>query len=127
MYHYKSVHVEASTTCEICAKVCSSTQHLWTHRRRQHHVYNITPDKLVKKCDMCDKSFKIAEEFNEHLKSSHKCHRNLKCQKCDTNVTNWVSHLSLELHMVEKHKMIMFACDKCDYIIQEANILNRSS
>ena len=61
-------------------------------------------EQKVKKCDQCETEFKIAIDFDEHLASVHKCDKDFKCKECDTN---WVSHLSLELHYIESHKKII--------------------
>ena len=121
-YHRDTVHREMATTCDKCGKLCSSQRHLVIHMRRFHHNYAIPEDQKVKKCDKCDKNFKIATDFDEHLGSLHKYDKQFKCKECDTI---WVSHLSLELHYIEKHEKFMFCCDICGYIAEQAGIVRR--
>ena len=121
-YHRDTVHREMSTTCDKCGKLCSSQRHLVIHMRRYHHSYAISKDQKVKKCDKCDTNFRIANDFDEHLSSLHKCDKDFKCKECDTT---WVSHLSLELHYIEKHEKFMFCCDICGYIAEQAAIVRR--
>ena len=50
-----------------------------------------------------------------------KCLKNMSCLDtfqqfpCKLCNTTWVSHLSLELHIVEKHEKKMYVCDICGY------------
>ena len=91
-------------------------------------MYEIPPHKRIKKCiydidnDPCETEFKLAEEMDQHLRESHNCDKEFKCKDCDTQ---WVSHLSLELHYVEKHQKIMFGCDICGHVAYEAPIIRR--
>ena len=74
---------------------------------------NICP--IVKKCDTCDTNFNIACDMNSHM-ISHGCDKNFKCKFCDTF---WVSHLTLELHLMECHGMILHCCDICGYSVNQ--------
>ena len=122
LYYHKSKVHDGPKTCDKCGKECSSLPDLDMHIRRVHHIYQISEDQKVKKCDQCDSEFKVSEDFNDHLKSIHKCDKVFKCKECDTD---WVSHLSLELHYTESHKKIMFCCDICGYTTYQDAILQR--
>ena len=123
-YHIKTRHMASPITCDICGQVLGSYQSFQSHRMRKHHIrnYKIPSEMFIKKCDKCDTDFKSAEDMENHLRKCHNHDRQLKCKECDKT---WVSHLSLELHYVEVHKMMMFCCDTCDYTINEAAILKR--
>merc|ERR1712062_304341 len=122
LYYHKSKVHDGPKTCDKCGKECSSLPDLDMHIRRVHHIYQISEDQKVKKCDQCDSEFKVSEDFNDHLKSIHKCDKVFKCKECDTI---WVSHLSLELHYIESHKKILYCCDICGYTTYQPAILRR--
>ena len=56
------------------------------------------------------------------LKRCNNCDKEFECKDCDTR---WVSHLSLELHYIEKHQKIMHECDICGYINIQAAVTRR--
>ena len=121
MQYHKSKYHDDQVTCDICGKI-TNKHDMVMHRKRAHHLYDIPPEKLVRKCDKCDSEFKNGEEMDQHLKKLHSCDKTIKCKDCDKT---WVSHLSLELHMVEIHKKVMYCCDLCGYVTHLATILKK--
>ena len=121
MQYHKTKYHDDQVTCDICGKI-TNKHDIHMHRKRAHHLYDIPPEKLLRKCDKCDLDFKIGEEMDQHLKKCHNCDKTIKCKDCDKT---WVSHLSLELHMAEIHKKVMFCCDLCGYVTNEATILKK--
>ena len=137
LMRHLSVHVHKDYICEICAKVCDTEWNLKSHmrvhgpkklkcdrcdktfrlksdlsnhRRISHHLYKIKPKDKVKKCDKCDIEYELPEELDDHLKECLEDLKSFVCKLCDTV---WVSHLSLEHHIVNAHQRIMHCCDIC--------------
>ena len=111
---------EQCHTCELCGKVLSNFSHLKKHLLEVHDVGELAPEKRILNCSICEKEFKSAVTMDEHFKTQ--CHDNDKteCQNIEFNCkfcsTKWISHLSLELHIMEIHKKRMFSCDQCNYV-----------
>ena len=98
--------------CEQCGRYFKGRHNLNQHLKSFHNEYKIQPKDKLKNCTKCDKEFNESELFEEHLKSCLDTFQQFPCKFC--NVT-WVSHLSLELHIVEKHEKKMYVCDICGY------------
>ena len=124
--HYAYNHREEETKlpCEVCGKLFSLKQDLRVHLRNVHHIWTRIPDNMkTKNCDKCDNTkFTNPMELNQHLISVHNDEKDFQCKECHKT---WVSHLSLELHMVIDHKMVMYCCGKCGYYVNSAATLKR--
>ena len=132
--HFKKSHpkddryIAASNqkqTCEICGKVLSNPQRLKQHMMTAHGLGEVLPEQCVRECSKCHNKFQTANEMNDHfrttcLDSVSENKIDFKCKFCDVR---WISHLSLELHLMESHQKIMFACDQCDHVTFSKNAL----
>ena len=116
-------------TCELCGKVLADFHKLKLHLLRVHDVGELPPEKRKLNCSMCKKEFKSAVEMDEHFKTQ--CHDNdeRECQNIEFNCkfcpTKWISHLSLELHIMEVHTKRMFSCDRCSYLSYKKEQIQR--
>ena len=105
-----------SQTCEICGKVCSCLKNLRKHLQLQHG--DVPEEKCIRTCSQCKVEFKSSKIMDEHYKNqcqdkNTKKDSKFKCNFCDDE---WISHLSLELHILEIHKKEMYSCTECKYI-----------
>ena len=96
--------------CDKCGKDFRDKKHLQTHLLRVHQEFIITNKDKVKECDTCHEEFSSAIDFNDHLKSCLPKLNDFKCKFCNLSL---VSHLSLELHFIEEHNVLMFCCQVC--------------
>ena len=109
--HMKIRHEKACTViCEQCGDEFLTKKNLDNHMKSIHHMYKITKELAIKKCDKCDLEFEKPEEFNDHLKQCLEELKDFKCKLCDTR---WVSHLSLSQHIAVDHQLIQHVCDIC--------------
>ena len=96
--------------CDKCGKDFRDKQQLKNHLKRVHEDFVITNQDKVKECDTCHKEFTSAFDLNDHLKSCLPKLNDFKCKFCNSS---WVSHLSLELHLIEEHNVLKFCCQVC--------------
>ena len=125
--HFRKVHPkdkryynnsESKQTCEICGTTFHSMSNLRKHMLRQHDIGEVSEEKCIRTCVDCKEEFRSPITMDEHYKT--KCHdkdaktnSKFKCKFCDDE---WISHLSLELHIMKTHKKEMFCCTECNYV-----------
>ena len=88
--HFKKLHLELKTRCELCGK---EFKHLKQHIK---HVHN---DIRNHKCEICDKIFTRKQHLIEHTRVVHRKRHLWPCRSCDKN---FLSRISLIIHY-EKH------------------------
>ena len=112
---------EQCQTCELCGKVLVNFSHLKKHLIQVHDVGELAPEKRKINCSICEKEFKSAVEMDEHFKTQCQVNDKTEFQNIEFNCkfcsTKWISHLSLELHIMEIHKKRMFSCDRCNLLV----------
>ena len=117
MQHRESVHMIGGTpktiVCEHCGKGLKSKTALRIHLKCIHGIYKIDPNNTIKHCPKCNQEFHDCDLLEQHLKMCLDDHKEFPCKFCNLK---WVSHLSLELHLIQKHDKLMSACDECGYV-----------
>ena len=112
--HKKIHHTKScSVICDKCGKECLTQSNLNKHLKMVHHMYNITKEDTIKRCDKCDIEFDKPEDFNDHLRHCLDDLKDFKCKLCDSH---WVSHLSLWQHIAIDHQLIQHVCEVCGLI-----------
>ena len=127
--HYRKVHPkdpryifnsESKQTCEICGVTVSSMGNLRKHMFHKHDIGSgeVSDEKCFRTCTDCKEEFRSPIKMDEHYKTQcqnkeTKPNSKFKCKFCEDE---WISHLSLELHIMKTHKKEMFSCTECNYL-----------
>ena len=123
--HISVVHEKKSLNliCDTCGLVCKTKTHLTTHVKANHAGSLITDKDINKKCDKCQVEFNDPQIFEDHLKQclDENDKKDFKCKHCDLH---WVSHLSLEMHIVVSHQKIHYVCRHCGHTTSQLTSLN---
>ena len=116
-YHIM-IHEGKGFSCELCGKTYSTYENLKKHMKITHDVGELAPEKRILKCDKCQIDFQSAVTMDEHFKTQ--CQDNITKQtiefECKFCSAKWISHHSLELHIMEVHGKRLFSCDQCSYV-----------
>ena len=112
--HTKTSHREkkppVAVFCDQCGKNFLTRSGLTNHVKNFHSKRILTAKDCVKKCVNCNAEFDHPQLFDSHLKVCIGVHKDFRCKFCESF---WVSHLSLELHVMVHHGKLKFACDEC--------------
>lgn len=85
---------QAEAECEICHKVFKNALTL-----KGHMSLHTNPDL---KCDYCDKTYKVRDSLNRHIRAFHKgIKKRHRCKLCNHNL--W-SRKHIEEHVEQMHK-----------------------
>ena len=96
--------------CEVCGKNFQTRGGLVNHISAAHTEKVIAKEDYVKTCPKCHQEFDQAEALDSHLKGCLGDPKDFRCKFCESI---WISHLSLELHILVKHGQLKKACDEC--------------
>ena len=116
--HKRLNHESPRVICDICGEELLNDKGLEIHLQSVHNLYKITEEDKIKKCDKCEIVFKDPKEFNNHLKTCLDDPKDFKCKFCDSV---WVSHLSLEQHIIVDHQMLKSVCDICGVVTKNSS------
>ena len=121
--HKDVVHEKKSLNliCDTCGLVCKTKTHFDKHLKANHAGSLITDKDINKKCDKCQEEFNEPLVFEDHLKQCLDDKKSFKCKYCDLH---WVSHLSLEMHIVLSHQKINHVCQHCGHSTSQMTALN---
>ena len=112
--HISSKHLKTKTAfCEKCGKGFQAPSALLVHMKSEHSELQITPKDMVKSCDKCHQEFNSSALLDCHLEACLNQNKDFQCKFCEKK---WVSHLSLELHLVLEHRKLMYGCEICGWV-----------
>jgi KRAB domain-containing zinc finger protein len=107
---HHGIEPERKYTCEECGNSFTQVSSL------QDHMKSIHPsDKELAKieciCLVCQAQFETSINLNEHQINRHNMSDVKSCNRCETH---WTSVETLQKHVAETHKLIVFPCELCD-------------
>ena len=77
--HFKKLHLETTTKCDLCGK---EFKHIKQHIK---HAHNIKRNHL---CEICDKKFTRNQHLIEHVRVIHKKQHLWPCRSCEKDFIN---------------------------------------
>ena len=111
-YHKQNPRKKPKTlfVCDICDHNVKSKQGLYLHKRSTH-------EKVFYNCEFCECKAPQSSGVRTHTESKH---MNIK-----HFVTFVIMKLQLKIRLGSKHKVKIFACDKCSFRTQFKSLLNK--
>ena len=105
--------------CLDCGNTFKNKKSLHAHRRNQH-----SGCKNTHKCDQCNKTFSIATNLQQHIKTVHTTGPDKECPDCKQKFKN---KKSLASHRRNKHndRKKKYICDECGKEFQTCYNLKR--
>ena len=86
--------------CTFCAFKAETMQDMKRHIQTIHQSIKIDVEKIIIKCEKCEKTFKLNIQLKKHLENEHKEHQSVSCNICHVSF-----HNTSELcdHMLSNH------------------------
>jgi KRAB domain-containing zinc finger protein len=107
---YHGIEPRRDHICEECGKSFSQAAGLQSHIKNEHPS-DEDLNKIDCICLVCKKNFNTASDLNQHQIVHHDMVETKTCDRCETR---WASVDTLQKHIAETHKIIVFPCELCD-------------